>query len=291
MSAAEWHTGLLRQHGPVEPEGGPFGIRRLRGTPPLISQPALSDDIVCLHLGGAKRVHRWHEGKATVHEVADKSLTIMPRAIENRWRTVGPVDYLHIVLRRDLIEAVAEDHSGDPARIELRDLVGVRQPLIEASFVEMHRLATQGTPIGRLHAESLLTVFTASLIAHSSSATDLVRTDIAMAGQGGLGGWRMRRVIDYMQAHHASNIDLEDLTGLTGLSRAHFYRAFRQSIGATPARYLDAIRAERASALLAGSLSMPEIAAAVGLGSATALATIFRRHFGMSPREYRRAIR
>lgn len=292
ISAAEWHSRL--RHRPASPADAStlFGIRRLVGTPPLVSQPALSDDIVCMHLGGGKRVHRWHAGKASVHDVADRSITIMPRAIENRWRTVGTIDYLHIVLSRDQLETVAADeHRGDPAQIALRDVVGTRHPLIEASLAEMYRLARDGDKKpGRLHCDSLLTVFTAALLAHASSAADTLPAGQAAPQRGGLGGWRMRRVIDYMESHFASDIELAELTALTGLSRAHFYRAFRQSTGTTPARHLDAIRAERARAMLAGATPLAEIAAAVG-SSGAGLATIFRRHFGISPRDYRRSLR
>jgi AraC family transcriptional regulator len=292
MSAAEWHSSLPRAVPVATPDAAPFGIRRLVGTPALVTQPALNDDIVCLHLGGAKRVHRWNDGKATIHDVAETSVTIMPRAIENRWRTIGPVDYLHIVLRRDLLEGIAaEVHDVDPARLVLRDVVGIRHPLLEASFAEMYRLGCHAEQPGRLRSDSLMTVFLTALIGQASSVGDTIRTRPAEPQCGGLGGWRMRRVIDYMESHYAFDVDLAQLTALTGLSRAHFYRAFRQSTGTTPARHLDGIRAERAAMLLAGDMPMADVAFAVGLSGTASLAAIFLRHFGIGPREYRRAIR
>lgn len=63
---------------------------------------------------------------------------------------------------------------------------------------------------------------------------------------GGLAPWRLRRVTDYMAAHLDEDIALADLTALTGLSRAQFFRAFRQSTGQTPRRYLARLRLDAA---------------------------------------------
>jgi transcriptional regulator GlxA family with amidase domain len=91
-----------------------------------------------------------------------------------------------------------------------------------------------------------------------------------------------------MAAHLAQEIDLEELTALTGLSRAQFYRAFKQSTGESPHRRLAAMRLDRARTLLETSeMALPEIAAAVGLGDAGRLTAAFRARYAVSPGLYR----
>ncbi len=109
--------------------------------------------------------------------------------------------------------------------------------------------------------------------------------------RGGLAGWQVRRVTDYLEAHAATDIRLSVLAGLVDLSDFHFCRAFRVSTGVSPSTYVQRLRIERAKRLLsASSLPVIDVAAAVGYGSPAHFARIFRRETGVSPRDWRRRI-
>jgi len=110
-------------------------------------------------------------------------------------------------------------------------------------------------------------------------------------GRGGLPGWRLRRVVDFMSDNLASDIDIDELVSRCGLSRAQFFRAFRQSTGQTPHRYLVGLRLDRARELLETSKrSVADVAQAVGMGSNAGFARLFRERFGEQPARYRRAL-
>ncbi|GAA4883525.1 GlxA family transcriptional regulator [Kitasatospora terrestris] len=99
----------------------------------------------------------------------------------------------------------------------------------------------------------------------------------------------LRRWID---AHLAERITVEQLAARTNLSVRHFARVFRQRTGRTPADYLEAVRVEAARRLLEESArTLPDIAAASGLGSVETLHRAFRRRVGTGPAEYRRRFR
>ncbi len=105
---------------------------------------------------------------------------------------------------------------------------------------------------------------------------------------GGLTARQSARVLDYMREHLAETIALSELAGLVGLSPWHFARAFRQSHGLPPHRYLTRLRLEKARELLEHShFSITDIAMMTGYSSQH-LARHFRHHLGCSPREYRR---
>lgn len=59
--------------------------------------------------------------------------------------------------------------------------------------------------------------------------------------KGGMAGWRLTRVIEHMQADVSRKLAVSDLIETSGLSRAQFFRAFKQSTGLTPRRYLAAL--------------------------------------------------
>ncbi len=110
-------------------------------------------------------------------------------------------------------------------------------------------------------------------------------------GRGGLPGWRLRRVVDFMTENLGRDIGVEELVSRCGLSRAQFFRAFRQSTGQTPHRYLVGLRLDRAKMLLeTQDLSVGEVTRAVGMGANAGFARLFQQRFGAQPARYRRAI-
>ena len=78
------------------------------------------------------------------------------------------------------------------------------------------------------------------------------------------------------------------LAAVSGVSEAHFARAFRQAFGAPPHRYLLTRRIERASALLRDTdLPILDIAFETGWNSLGTFGRTFRDITGESPRELR----
>ncbi|MFE7486617.1 GlxA family transcriptional regulator [Kitasatospora sp. NPDC057965] len=89
--------------------------------------------------------------------------------------------------------------------------------------------------------------------------------------------------------HLTEDLSLEALAARTHLSTRHFTRLFRLRTSTTPAAYVEAARLEAARRLLQDTdRSMPEVAAASGLGSVETLHRVFRRRLGTTPAEYRR---
>src|SRR5436190_7983083 len=58
------------------------------------------------------------------------------------------------------------------------------------------------------------------------------------------------RAKDLADARYSEPLDVDDMAGAAGLSRAHFSREFRRAFGESPHAYLLTRRLERAAALL-----------------------------------------
>jgi AraC-like DNA-binding protein len=110
--------------------------------------------------------------------------------------------------------------------------------------------------------------------------------------RGGLSPGALRRVREHIDANLGTGIDLKTLAEKVGLSRWHFARAFKQSMGATPHSYLMCRRLVRAQEMLADTeLPLAEIALETGFSDQSHFSRRFREHLDVSPSMFRRAKR
>jgi AraC family transcriptional regulator len=106
--------------------------------------------------------------------------------------------------------------------------------------------------------------------------------------RGALAPWQARRVVDHIQANLDQDLSLASLSQHVCLSKFHFCRAFRASVGLSPHRYLLQRRLEQAQLLLQSTRrSVTDIALSVGYSDSSHLSRLLRREFGMTPQQCR----
>jgi AraC family transcriptional regulator len=109
---------------------------------------------------------------------------------------------------------------------------------------------------------------------------------------GPLQKWRMKRVIEFVDAHLGQRITLHTMAAAAGLTRMHFAAQFRTASGLRPHEYLLRRRVDRACELLRDSqLPLVEIALSVGFQTQAHFTTVFRRFTGETPSRWRGPIR
>jgi AraC-like DNA-binding protein len=101
--------------------------------------------------------------------------------------------------------------------------------------------------------------------------------------------WRLRQVIEYIQAHLADPISLNDLARVAGLSRTHFSVQFRLATGCTPTEFVQLQRIEASKRmLLRPDAELVDVALSVGFQAQAHFSTVFKRHVGETPGRWRR---
>ena len=290
-SPAAWHRTWHGSASATEAEYlSQLDLKHFVGVSGAIEQPPLNAHVVSMHLGGPKRVHRAQGKRSWVQDVALGSMTLMPAYQANRWHTEGPIEFAHLSISVGTVEQmIVEEFDREPATHQFHETIGFEDPLLEHVFRAMLS-QLDARSFSQLHMDALLTVLTVALLAsHSTiSARDSGAAHAPGRRRGGLAGWQLRRVIDYMHAHMHEDTPLSGLAGLIGLSRAHFFRAFRQSTGRSPGECRAGIRMNHAMMLLGTSgLSVEEIAAVLGFSHARHFATAFSKCVGVSPRLFR----
>jgi AraC-like DNA-binding protein len=107
--------------------------------------------------------------------------------------------------------------------------------------------------------------------------------------RGGLAPWQERRAKELLNANLEGAIPLDRLATECGLSVRHFARAFRQSTGVAPHRWLLKRRVELAHKLLGNPLlSLAEVAVRCGFSDQSHFTRVFTAMSGASPGAWRR---
>jgi len=114
----------------------------------------------------------------------------------------------------------------------------------------------------------------------------------SLRARGGLAPWQERRAKEVMDANLDKEIAIAELAHNCGLSTSQFARAFKQSTGLPPHRWLLQRRIERAQdLLLASDKTLAEIASDCGFYDLSHLARVFGQIVGTSPGWWRRTKR
>lgn len=100
---------------------------------------------------------------------------------------------------------------------------------------------------------------------------------------------RINRVTDYIERHLDEAITLDSLARIACFSPFHFHRIFSALTNETINTFIQRKRVEKAARQLAGdeNVSISEIATNCGFGSAAHFSRTFRKHFGMTAKEFR----
>jgi transcriptional regulator GlxA family with amidase domain len=109
---------------------------------------------------------------------------------------------------------------------------------------------------------------------------------------GGLAPGASRRVREYVEASFARKVDLSCLADIAGLSTSYFSRAFKQSFGMPPHRYVMMRRLAAATELIRKtSKPLAQVAIEIGFSDQSHFTRIFTQMTGETPGALRRRYR
>lgn len=209
---------------------------------------------------------------------------VLPVDYESKWQLgEGKSNrVLHVALDRDLI-ADWTVKNGGVAEIAPRH--NILHHDIEFAFNAVLRVIRSGETGLGLWLDSMAHWLTSRLV-------DLSGTQAKPPAKGGIAGWQMTRLADYIEANLERNLTIEELASLAGLSSFHFVRMFKLSTGRTPHQYLVHRRLCKARELLVGTdIPVTSIAPMVGYDAPQSLARVFMRETGLTPTQFRAVAR
>ena len=95
--------------------------------------------------------------------------------------------------------------------------------------------------------------------------------------------------ISYIEAEYMHTLSVQDIAKRVNIDRSYLTNIFKNKTGLTPKQYIIKTRMERAAQLMVVYNQSPTIAAgSVGYDDFYNFSKMFKKYFGVSPREYKR---
>ena len=213
------------------------------------------------------------------------SLDIIPRGTLLGGYSQDETEFLMLALDPCVVERLACE-SGEAARVVLVLHLGIRDPQIEFIILALKAELDAGYPSGRLYGDALATGLAARLLGRYSA-----RIPAAQNHNTNLPAYKLRRVTEYINDNLTENLTLAELAAVALMNPHSFSRAFKQTTGTPPHRYVSNCRVERAKALLADdAVPLVEVGLSVGFQTQSHFTTLFHRLTGVTPKAFRDGI-
>lgn len=221
-------------------------------------------------VSGAPRTHR----KNLRHR-----LSYVPRHCEiSGWsRLVKPATFTAVYFDPQLLTEDRCDLSQLPPMVEFEDNM-LRSAMLQVDAILKNPTLDQP---GYIETLAILLGYELGRLNNQKKAGAL--------SQGGLPQRQVRMVMEYLDAHLADKTSVAELAALLDLSRFHFIRAFKKTVGTSPHKFILQRRIDRARELLAhDDLSVLEVADRTGFNGPAQLTRVFRQIVGTTPAAFRR---
>ncbi|MFN7101340.1 MAG: helix-turn-helix domain-containing protein [Pseudorhizobium sp.] len=287
-SFAQWHSkgGHASYVRTMKSPGAILDLLEIQRPAGDMSRPALPDIVLMEDLLGCRRVRGDLGGgrfdmateKGTIAVAAPNFATTVVNDDSHRLRSLA----FPVVQWQGVLDEAAEGRSS----FDMSCIYGqvFLSPAIRSTLRTLWTLCSEEGVPSRLLARAAGLEIMAELYR-------LGGAPLATA-KGGLAPWAQRRCLELMHAQLSQDISLDELATEARLSPFHFARMFKQSLGVPPRIYLTRLRIEKTCELLEHTdLPVTDIAQEVGYSSNQVLARVFLKHQGVSPSDYRRAVR
>lgn len=198
------------------------------------------------------------------------------------WSVAHTIDQITFEFPKIALGDWAEDHSTDRTMLpEAMSGRTVLDPALKSFGLAVASIIGDGGTPNQFFVDHLFDGLCSYMLTTFGTRPNFSR--------GGLASWQERRAKELMDECGAADLSLSDLATACGLSVAHFSRAFRQSCGTTPHRWLMSRRIEKAETLMKTTdTPLACIAIECGFADQAHLTNLFTKHFGSPPGALRR---
>jgi AraC family transcriptional regulator len=243
---------------------------------------ANNDFIIAYHSAGARTVRAACGGPWQATVSVPGMISIIPPGRQVAYRIGGEVSFCSIHVPSALMQGILASACipapyfrfafEDPfARSCVEILVGQARHTEASNFPYVHAV-------------------TRALLLHVMEAFrhQDPRSNVTRGGKTDDTAVKLDAMLDFIDSKLDEHLTLDELAEHVDVSRAHFVRRFRAVTGMSPHRYLTIRRIERAKQVLRDTtMSLGEVALAVGFSSQSHFTQVFHLETGKTPSQFR----
>jgi AraC family transcriptional regulator len=242
----------------------------------IIALPFLKHQTVQEIIFDGKRYQTQHDQKET------GCIAILPADVPFSAKWNREVNVTHCYLDPTFVAHAAYE-SINPEQIELNLVLQKTDPLVFQIILALQKVLETDATNSCFYTESMATALIAHCLRNYST-----RKHVLQEYDDGLPKYKLKQAFEYINAHLSENVSLASVSKELEISQFHFCRLFKQSTGITPHTYLIQQRVERAKQLLKRKEgTMLDIAIECGFANPSHFAKHFRKHTGVSPKQFR----
>ena len=244
--------------------------------PPMQTGPQLVTDHLLMTSVGQAGVGEWRTDSDKWHwkMYPTGCVSMVPHGNINDARWDKQAQVVYISLAPTVLHAIF-----DTDQIELNQIRAVSDPTIRHIILALHRELNLHDYAGQLYGESM----TMTLATHLVTAYSLAHNK-RYAPPGKFSAAQLLTIIDYSRSHLDEKIGLAELAQITHMSRFHFARLFKHTLGISPYQYLLGLKMDKAKHYIRHNQhAFGEIAHLLGFADQAHFANAFKKATGQSP--------
>ncbi|MEM7725976.1 MAG: AraC family transcriptional regulator [Cyanobacteria bacterium P01_A01_bin.45] len=244
-------------------------------------RPTMHSISVCLNHNFSQR---WLDGKSQQENIAPGATVIIPAGVLHRSAWEKQAQFLVMAVEPLFLERLAQEINASD-NIELIPHFAISEdPLIKGIGLSFKEKLESGELNNNFYIEQLTTTLALHLL--DKYCVNKLQVSSCIDG---LTKTQLKIVIEYVHENFHQDISLSEIAHTLEMSRYHFSRLFKKSMGISPYQYVMQQRIEKVKKLLnnkENSLTIAEIALKCGFANQSHLTKYFRQITGITPKVY-----
>ncbi|WP_144140425.1 helix-turn-helix domain-containing protein [Paraburkholderia sp. BCC1884] len=247
--------------------------------------PALDHHLICYCPSGRAKLVQGRDGVFHEGVISTGVSLLMPAGYDSIWEGNAAAS-ARLRIPTSLIASAGEQlGQRNVSQFEIRNVFETRDPVIaNVAQVLLGELERKPHPAQALIVDQVSCVLAAHLL-RSYNAFEPMSEFRAPP----LGKAELARLTAFIEDNLDQTIGLAELAAIVNVSRFHFARLFRQSMGMTAISFVEQCRIRRAQSLIAETdIPLAQIALMTGFADQSHFTRRFHRHVGCTPAVFAR---
>ncbi|WP_347784236.1 helix-turn-helix transcriptional regulator [Pseudomonas kurunegalensis] len=251
--------------------------------------PEMRDYMLVRWVAPPEKLGFFNSGRWEGYCVRNDNVTLLARGDSSRWFWTDDIQASHVYVPESSLKTVASElFEKDVESLNINHRA-VSQDATLAELMKAYERECMGGGLGgQLFADTIETQICIHLIReYSQCKLREIHVDRSMSDL------KQKLIREYVSANLDRCIRIEDLAGISGVSKSYFIRLFRNAFRMPPHAYILQQRLEKAKVMLESPLDIPikVIAIDCGFSDQSHLTRVFKSTFSITPNKYRAKIR